>query len=322
MAECLAKNLVENGQERILLRLYESVGSGFSLDVADFKESIDHKLLHLVWRKGPGNLKINPITCSTAVGMLPSLPTQTKSKRRKKKQKKQLITMTLPPSVHRPDTQQKFSPKMTMPPASSDPSQESDNDKISLFSWKSVKKRKRRKHSSNYYASPPVSADLDRTLSPVTSCVPVHAELCETNSIAASNASTVSSGAMDLASQNRFACLVPCPDSQDSQEASGALSNQIEASVDGEVQLKSDTKEKETESEVISKVRDPDEQDRRGKCNELIRLLHQFRSSVVRQDISDIIKNSSDSGDRHYYLHELYDNITNGFPLRKWHEWQ
>ncbi len=53
MAEIVARKLVENGQERILQRLFDGVTSDLTLDVSDYKESDEHKLLHLVWRKYP-----------------------------------------------------------------------------------------------------------------------------------------------------------------------------------------------------------------------------------------------------------------------------
>ncbi|MCP3663656.1 MAG: hypothetical protein GY696_14405 [Gammaproteobacteria bacterium] len=53
MAAIVARKLVENGQERILQRIFDGVTSGLTLDVSDYKESDEHKLLHLVWRKFP-----------------------------------------------------------------------------------------------------------------------------------------------------------------------------------------------------------------------------------------------------------------------------
>ncbi|MCP3664181.1 MAG: hypothetical protein GY696_17100 [Gammaproteobacteria bacterium] len=53
MAEIVARKLVENGQERILQRIFDGVTSDLTLDVSDYKESDEHKLLHLVWRKFP-----------------------------------------------------------------------------------------------------------------------------------------------------------------------------------------------------------------------------------------------------------------------------
>ncbi len=55
MAEFVGRKLVENGQERILQRIFDGVNSIFVLDISDFKESDNHKLLHLVWRKSPRN---------------------------------------------------------------------------------------------------------------------------------------------------------------------------------------------------------------------------------------------------------------------------
>ncbi len=55
MAVLVGKKLVENGQERILQRVFDRVSSGLCLDVSNFKESSSHKLLHLVWRKYPRN---------------------------------------------------------------------------------------------------------------------------------------------------------------------------------------------------------------------------------------------------------------------------
>ncbi len=51
MAEDVGLKLVENDQKRILQQLFDSVTSNLYLDVPDFKESDNHKLLHLVWRK-------------------------------------------------------------------------------------------------------------------------------------------------------------------------------------------------------------------------------------------------------------------------------
>ncbi len=53
MADIVARKLVENGQGRILQRLFDGVTSNLTLDVSDYKESDEHKLLHLVWRKYP-----------------------------------------------------------------------------------------------------------------------------------------------------------------------------------------------------------------------------------------------------------------------------
>ncbi len=54
MAVVVGENLAENGQEKILQRIYDGVNSNLCLDVSDFKESDNHKLLHLVWRRFPG----------------------------------------------------------------------------------------------------------------------------------------------------------------------------------------------------------------------------------------------------------------------------
>ncbi len=51
MADVVGRKLVETGQERILQRIFNGVNSNFVLDIADFKESHHHKLLHLVWRR-------------------------------------------------------------------------------------------------------------------------------------------------------------------------------------------------------------------------------------------------------------------------------
>jgi len=51
----IGRGLAEIGQEWIFNRLHEAVSSGLTLDVADCKESMDHKLIHLVWRKVPRN---------------------------------------------------------------------------------------------------------------------------------------------------------------------------------------------------------------------------------------------------------------------------
>ncbi len=39
MAEIVARKLVENGQERILQRLFDGVTSDLTLDVSDYKET-------------------------------------------------------------------------------------------------------------------------------------------------------------------------------------------------------------------------------------------------------------------------------------------
>ncbi len=55
MAKVVGRKLVENGQERILQRLFDGVIFNFFLDSFDFKESHHHQLLHLVWRRFPRN---------------------------------------------------------------------------------------------------------------------------------------------------------------------------------------------------------------------------------------------------------------------------
>ncbi len=47
----VGRKLVENGKTRILQRIYDGVTSDLIFDVSDYKESNNHKLLHLVWRK-------------------------------------------------------------------------------------------------------------------------------------------------------------------------------------------------------------------------------------------------------------------------------
>ncbi len=59
MAELVGRKLVENGQQRILQRLFEGVTSDMILDVSDSKDSQEHKLIHLVWRKFPRNRPID-----------------------------------------------------------------------------------------------------------------------------------------------------------------------------------------------------------------------------------------------------------------------
>ncbi len=51
----VGKKLVENGQTRILQRIYDGVKSDLFLDISDFKELDNHIPLHLVWRKFPRN---------------------------------------------------------------------------------------------------------------------------------------------------------------------------------------------------------------------------------------------------------------------------
>ncbi len=55
MASDVCRGLVENGQSRILQRIHEGISSDWVLDIADAKSSIDHHLIHLVWRKFPRN---------------------------------------------------------------------------------------------------------------------------------------------------------------------------------------------------------------------------------------------------------------------------
>ncbi len=55
MAEIVGRKLVENGQERILQWIFDGVNSNLVLDISDFKECDNHKLLHLAWRKFPRN---------------------------------------------------------------------------------------------------------------------------------------------------------------------------------------------------------------------------------------------------------------------------
>ncbi len=55
MANVAGRKLVENGQTRILQRIYDGVTSDLFLDTTDYKASDNHKLLHLVWRKFPRN---------------------------------------------------------------------------------------------------------------------------------------------------------------------------------------------------------------------------------------------------------------------------
>ncbi len=55
MAGEVCRKLVETGQTRILQRIHEGIMSNWILDVADEKSSIDHLLIHLVWRKFPRN---------------------------------------------------------------------------------------------------------------------------------------------------------------------------------------------------------------------------------------------------------------------------
>ncbi len=48
MSAVVGRNLVGNGKERILQRISDGVTSLLYLGVVDFKESDNHKLLHLV----------------------------------------------------------------------------------------------------------------------------------------------------------------------------------------------------------------------------------------------------------------------------------
>ncbi len=82
MAAVVGKKFVENGQERILKRIHEGVTSNFFLDTSDFKESNEHLLLHLVWRKFPRN------RCPTKGPRSSSHATQTDEKSRKEESPK------------------------------------------------------------------------------------------------------------------------------------------------------------------------------------------------------------------------------------------
>ncbi len=55
MASIVGRNLVAIGQTRILQRIYDGVTSNWTLDTADDKGSMEHLLIHLVWRKFPRN---------------------------------------------------------------------------------------------------------------------------------------------------------------------------------------------------------------------------------------------------------------------------
>ncbi len=55
MSSVVGRKLVENGQTRILQRIYDGVTSNWVLDDADDKGSINHQLIHLVRRKFPRN---------------------------------------------------------------------------------------------------------------------------------------------------------------------------------------------------------------------------------------------------------------------------
>ena len=87
----IGQKLTEIGQERMFNHLHEAVLSGLTLDVADFKESMDHKLIHLVWRKVPrntdssaGNVAVNSEIIVRKPQEIP--PEIKKRKRRRRKQ--------------------------------------------------------------------------------------------------------------------------------------------------------------------------------------------------------------------------------------------
>ncbi len=63
----MGRKLAENGQTRILQRIYEGVTSNWDLDIADEKSSMDHLLIHLVWRKFPRNRRPTAERQPTAV---------------------------------------------------------------------------------------------------------------------------------------------------------------------------------------------------------------------------------------------------------------
>ncbi len=48
MVTVVGRKLVQNGQTRILHRFYDGVTSDLFLEVSEFKEPDNHKLLHLV----------------------------------------------------------------------------------------------------------------------------------------------------------------------------------------------------------------------------------------------------------------------------------
>ncbi len=86
IASVVGRKFLENGQERILHMIYDGVTSGLILDVYDFKESDNHKLLHLVWRRFPrshhsseGQRTIaslstqTEVTSSSGLGLAPSV---------------------------------------------------------------------------------------------------------------------------------------------------------------------------------------------------------------------------------------------------------
>ncbi len=52
----VGRKLLKHGQERILQGMCDAVTSNLFLDVSDYKESDNHKLLHLVWRLASGEI--------------------------------------------------------------------------------------------------------------------------------------------------------------------------------------------------------------------------------------------------------------------------
>jgi len=90
----IGRYFVEIGEERILRRLHEGVTSGLTFDIGDFKESRDHKLLHLVWRtepRGPDTPSghVADDTSAKSIRKFEEIPTKKKRKRRQRNKQQQ-----------------------------------------------------------------------------------------------------------------------------------------------------------------------------------------------------------------------------------------
>jgi len=90
----IGRYFVEIGEERMLRRLHEAVTSGLTFDIGDFKESRDHKLVHMVWRKEPRNPDIPAghvadDKTAKSIRKFDEIPSEKKKKRRRRKKKQQ-----------------------------------------------------------------------------------------------------------------------------------------------------------------------------------------------------------------------------------------
>jgi len=94
VAHDIGRRFVEIGEERILNHLHGALMSGLTFDVGDYKDSRDHRLLHLVWRKEPRNLDIPAghvadDKTAKSIRKFDEIPSEKKKKRRRRKKKQQ-----------------------------------------------------------------------------------------------------------------------------------------------------------------------------------------------------------------------------------------